>query len=217
MYNPEMRKKVMFFLPGIILLAISLGMLFWGYSPTAVEQRVIQIPSIGEQIIRWTPRIKMGDTGQIDLEFFLMETLAEDAAGTNEGNNSQKSFRWNSIKGYEYLQVETRLELAQALIEPGGELIQSLRPGESLKQSWQVKPLDGIAMDAEIWIYLRLPSVVQPESIREAISIQTVELSPQFPYFISGQVARISGIIGIGLAMLYLLFIARSARKFILS
>jgi hypothetical protein len=130
------------------------------------------------------------------------------------GNNESKTDPQKVVSDYDHLLVESRLEVARALIEPGPEVLQTLRPGENLNFTWNIKPVESGKLEAEIWVYLHLPIEGGEAYVREPITIQNVEIISNDLFGISGQLARFSGIIGCGFALLYLGIILRGFQKY---
>jgi hypothetical protein len=204
-----MRRTIFQYIPGILILFFSVILLFWGFYPPRESQRKIPIPGLGEQIIIWTPKLRAGDGGKIVIELSLLERISHDLLSSSTSENSRNFPHQDTRIGYNNLMVEARLEIVGGLVSPGPELLQTLRSGESLEQTWQITPLEESNLEAEIWVYINVPSEDGEKLLREPVSIQNLSISSRRLLGISGKLARISGIISGVIALLYLVTVKR--------
>ncbi len=84
----------------------------------------------------WNKTLLIGQPGQVDL------TLAPGQTGQSTPADWQGSWV-----------IESRLELADFAINPGGTVSEALRPGQSLRFSWQVVPLSSYPAAGTLWVY----------------------------------------------------------------
>jgi hypothetical protein len=52
---------------GIVLIASSVILLAWGLCPNREHSTSLKLPGLGRTVLSWTPRIRMGDAGEINL------------------------------------------------------------------------------------------------------------------------------------------------------
>lgn len=197
-------------LPGLLLLVIGLCLIVWGFYPLPKNHRSTEIPGFGLQNIYWTPNLRLGDSGYLDMEIIPYDIRdANSVKFEDSGENNHKSV----ISDDKVLLVESRLELWPALIEPGAELLQTIHPGENQIVTWNITLIESGNFDAELWVYLHKLIEDRTEFVRDPITIQNFEISSLHLFGLSGQQARIFGIIGFLIALLYLSIFLKGFQK----
>lgn len=199
-YNLEMPRLIIRHVLAFIILAGSLIFLVWGNFPPSEETQELRVPGLGQQQLVWTSRIRAGETGIIKLEFDSAELGISGISASGAETIKFGSVRQFPLQSAEHIQIETRVELPGALIQPGEELIQSLKPGEKTTFKWLITPHKSGVIDGEIWVYLKMFSEVQGDDIRHPVSITSIHTQSIDLLGVTGQTSRIFGIIGICIA-----------------
>ena len=195
------RLTILHFLAFIILTA-SLIFLAWSYYPALEDTQKLRVPGVGQQSLTWTSRIRTGETGTLKLDFNSVELWLGGIAASGAETNNFENIRQLPFHSTDHILLETRVELPGVLIQPGEELIQPLRPGKELSFNWQFTPYESGEIEGEIWIYLNLLSEDQGHDSRHPISILSIHVLSIDLFGMTGQTARIFGIMGICIALI---------------
>lgn len=184
-----------------VFLTGSLIFLAWGYFPALADTQELRVPGVGQQTLTWTSRIRKGETGSLKLVFNSAELGVGGIAANGTDLNNFENIRQFHLNSIDHVLLETRVELPGVLIQPGAELIQPLRPGKELSFNWQITPYKSGEIEGEIWIYLNMLSEDQVVDGRRPISILSIHVLSLDLFGMTGQTARIFGIIGICIAL----------------
>lgn len=197
-YNFHMKRPVLLHIAASIVLSLSLLFLLWGFNPDSKKIQTIKVPGLGTQILAWTPRIRMGDRGTLRLEFDAEDLFSSGQIKVGENNSTNQISR--PLNKGDNLLVHARVESVGLILEPGEELIQPLRAGENLTFVWQIQPLLRREIKGEVWSYLQIVSLGENSQDRYPITIVNFDLESIDLLGMTGQTARMFGIIGICIA-----------------
>lgn len=197
-----MRRLTILHVFAFIIFTGSLIFLVWGYYPALVDTQKLRVPGVGQQILTWTSRIRTGETGSLKLDFNSAELGIGGIAASGAATNNFENIRQFPLHSTDHILLETRVELPGVLINPGEELIQPLRPGKELSFNWQFTPYESGEIEGEIWIYLNMLSEDQSDDSRHPISILSIHVLSIDLFGMTGQTARIFGIMGICIALI---------------
>lgn len=197
-----MRRLTILHVFAFIIFTGSLIILVWGYYPALVDTQKLRVPGVGQQILTWTSRIRTGETGSLKLDFNSAELGIGGIAASGANTNNFENIRQFPLHSTDHILLETRVELPGVLINPGEELIQPLRPGKELSFNWQFTPYESGEIEGEIWIYLNMLSEDQSDDSRHPISILSIHVLSIDLFGMTGQTARIFGIMGICIALI---------------
>lgn len=174
----------------------------WSIYPLPIESKRLRVPGIGQLNLAWNPQIRMGGFGFLELEFDAAELGIGGNAGNETGINNMGDVRQFSLDSTDHILVETRVEIQGVQIEPGEELIQPVRSGQNLTFKWQIAPYQSGDIEGELWIYLKILSADRGDVNRLPISIQSFHTQAVDLLGLTGQTARIFGIMGICIALI---------------
>ena len=196
-----MRRLTILHVLAFIILTGSLIFLAWGYYPELEDTQKLHVPGVGQQSLTWTSRIRTGETGSLKLDFDSTELGIGGIAASGAETHNFENIHQIPLHSTDHILLETRVELPGVLIQPGEELIQPLRPGKELSFNWQFTPYESGEIEGEIWIYLNMLSEDQGDDSRHPISILSIHVVSMDLYGMTGQTARIIGIMGICIAL----------------
>jgi len=168
--------------------------------PAAATAAVTAQPALPERrrlTLEFPPQIRAGDSDLVRL------TLEVDDLG-NLTPTAQ--FGGNVVSGgvleipnlYESHQViaEARFDLAGVEVSPADLVSEALTPGNSVTFQWSIRPPDVGSYRGTIWLYLRFVDKQNREESRKTVSAQIVEIEAVNFLGLSGEFARIAGVIG---------------------
>lgn len=197
-----MRRLTILHVFAIIILIGSLIFLVWGYYPALADTQKLRVPGVGQLSLTWTSRIRTGETGSLKLDFNSAELGIGGIAASGADTNNFENIRQFPLQSTDHILLETRVELPGVLINPGEELIQPLRPGKELSFNWQFTPYESGEIEGEVWVYLNMLSEDQGDDSRHPISILSIHVLSIDLFGMTGQTARIFGIMGICIALI---------------
>ena len=197
-----MRRLTILHVLAFIILTASLIFLAWGYYPALEDTQKLRVPGVGQQSLTWTSRIRTGETGTLKLDFDSAELGIGGIAASGAETNNFENIRQFPLHSTDHILLETRVELPGVLIQPGEELIQPLQSGKELSFNWQFTPYESGEIEGEIWIYLNMLSEDQGDDSRYPISILSIHVLSMDLFGMTGQTARIFGIMGICIALI---------------
>ena len=196
-----MRRLTILHLLAFIILIGSFIILAWGYYPAQADTQKLRVPGVGQQSLTWTSRIRTGETGSLKLDFNAADLGIGGEAANGADTSYFENIRQFHLHSTDNILLETRVELPGVFIQPGEELIQPLRPGKELSFNWQFTPYESGEIEGEIWIYLNMISEDQGDDSRHPISILSINVLSMDLFGMTGQTARIFGIMGICIAL----------------
>lgn len=183
-----MKRKIQLIF-SLLLLAVSLPLLFWGFWPPRRETVVLPLlpalgmPSLPEaRTIRleFSPVMRAGDSQTVELNL------------TADGDVADTSL-------YEEYRViaEARLELPFANVRPADVVSTALvGQGGAATFYWEVAPREQGVSRGTAWLYLRLVPKAGGEETRGAVSAQLVEIRSVSVLGRTGSQARAVGVVG---------------------
>jgi hypothetical protein len=92
--------------------------------------------------------------------------------------------------------VETRFDIAGLEVRPTELVSEPLSPGNSVTFYWSIRPPEVGDYRGTIWLYLRFVDKQNGEESRKTVSAQIVEIKAVNLFGLSGNFARILGVIG---------------------
>jgi hypothetical protein len=191
---------------GLLLCAISLLVLVWGFWPMPDQSRSLLIaqaemlppglaanvtgdlPAIAQPhllLLEWPAVIRSGDLASIRLEFSPVDQVSlpsQALPGTSAA--------------YTIL-AEARLELPAISHIPMGDVSQGLLPGRPVMFIWDLRPNQSGEANGTVWLHLRFqPSDGRPD-IRQVLSAQRIEIQVIDLLGLSGPWSRAVGSAGL--------------------
>ena len=169
-------------------------------APTFTSPEVTAQPAIPERrrlTVEFPPQIRAGDSDVVRL------TLAVDDLGnltpTAEIGGNQIEGEVVEIPNlYEthHVIAEARFDIAGMEVRPAELVSEALAPGNSVTFRWSVRPPDVGLYRGTIWLYLRFVDKKSAEESRKTLSAQLIEIDAVNILGLSGEVARLTGVIG---------------------
>ena len=92
--------------------------------------------------------------------------------------------------------AETRFDIAGMEVRPAELVSEALFPRQSITFRWSIHPSDVGVYQGTIWLYLRFVEKSSGAESRKTISAQVVEIQAANFWGLSGNWARITGIVG---------------------
>ena len=188
----------------VLLLALSLAMLAWGFWPAGRQERELHIapqevllpdgaPPLPQGLLlrlEWPERMRSGEAGDIRLSVEL--EAAQPVSEQTQVFYAGRRFA-----------IEARLEMAEASYSPPGEVIQGLSVGQPAHFAWQAMAASG-AYPGEVWSYLHLIPLDGGQSQRTVLAAQKIGLQVDSLFGLSSTTVRAAGSVGavVGLVLL---------------
>ena len=201
-----MKKKLQVSL-ALVLLAISLPMLAWGFipshretvsTPLAIPAGMPALPEARTIHVTYAPVARLGDSQVVELNL--------SADGNVDGVNIYDAY--NVI-------VEARLELEGAEARPADLVSAALAEGAAPTFYWEATPREVGEARGTVWLYLRFVPKAGGEEARGPVLAQLVAIRTKSMLGRTGSEARALGVVGglIGLALLILSARGRAKRS----
>jgi hypothetical protein len=92
--------------------------------------------------------------------------------------------------------AEARLDMAGMEVSPPGLAGQTLSPGQSITFYWSIRPAETGIYRGTVWLFLRFIDRQSGDEIQKAVSAQRLEIEAVNLAGLSGNVARITGLLG---------------------
>lgn len=221
MYNCAMLQGKKRLLLGCILLACSLPVLGWGLWPMGRVSRTtpalpvelgsaeLEVPAgrgaeAGEVLaeprwigVEWPRLARLGDAQVIRLTLGVggderpeaSQQLSAGPAGGPAAALVDLSSRHNVL-------AEARLEMADAVLMPAGNVLEPMPASMPLVFEWQVRPAGSGALDGVVWVHLRYVPRQEGAEIRRVLSTQRITIQVVDLLGLDGFSARLLGGVG---------------------
>jgi hypothetical protein len=181
-------KRTLWLCAAILILAISLPLLVWGFWPPRRETRVVALIPAGEGLslsearrirLEFSPSLRFGDSGVIRMWLEPGETYQLDPL----------------YEAYTVI-AEARLELPFADARPTDLVSTPLSAGDTASFYWEVTPREPQTLRGTVWLYLRFVSKEGGAETRVAVSAQEVAIRSESMWKRTGSEARAVGVVG---------------------
>jgi hypothetical protein len=203
---------------GLIILAVSISFLVWGYWPAHREMRVRPVSvnrettaSVGRALtLLFPPKIRVGEAGVVRL---TLDVGAVIDSLLGDGESGVLSF-YNTHN----VVAEARFDLPGIPARPSELISAPVSPGQTAVFYWTVRPSDAGKFRGTIWLYLRVVDKLTGQERRETLSAQIIEM--ETIRFLGLDVNRVrmiglaAGLIGLFLSLpLFRALVVRLLRK----
>jgi len=196
---------------GLCGLIFSLTILTWGMQNFGEDVHTIQIqpqpplsifpPEILEQgqlVVQWPLKIRLGDTGIVRVRLDMSPEKMITPTASNSGRaNTRAAIQIPDLYITHNVFAEARLDISSLEIAPAPEMIESLRPGKSVKFAWSVRPSRTGKSSGIIWFHLHFIPIAGGDESRLPLTAQFVEIETVSILGLGGPEARLWGFIGI--------------------
>jgi hypothetical protein len=168
--------------------------------PTAENPGVTALPALPERrrlTIEFPPRMRAGDSDLVRLTLEV-DDLGNITPTAQVGGNVITGQVIEIPNLYETHNViaETRFDIAGMEVRPAELVSEALSPGQSITFRWSIHPADVGVYQGTIWLYLRFVEKSSGAESRKTVSAQIVEIKAANLLGLSGNWARIAGIVG---------------------
>lgn len=183
----------------VVILAVSVSSLLWGFLPMRRETRVrpvSDLSGLGLQESRtltltYPPRLRAGDAGVARLVLGLdPQGLLTPAAGEEEAAPP-------SIYDTHHVLAEARFDLPGMTVRPGELISAPMTSGQTAVFYWTLSPDQIGQYRGTIWLYLRTVDKATGQESRETVSAQIVEIKSVDYLGFSADLARMLGLVGV--------------------
>jgi hypothetical protein len=161
---------------GLLILAVSLIFLIWGYWPAHRELRVRPVSGAAEAspsneralTLLYPPKIRVGETGvaRLTLDVDALKALLP----VNEGAESSNFYDTYTVI------AEARFDLPGIHVRPSELISAPVSKGQTAVFYWTLRPAEVGKSRGTIWLYLRTVDRQTGEERRETMSAQIVEI-----------------------------------------
>jgi hypothetical protein len=221
----------------LVILAISLVLLIWGFWPLLRQNQLLHIygdslPALAGKpmeltseplrvasiqltltearilTLDWPAIIRLGDMDVVHL------TLDVDEIGfSSQKEESPRRITPNlDLYATHSVVAEARLDLPGVQVTPSGMVSQPLLPGQSVKFTWQIRCTQTGKYRGVVWFYLSFAPLDGSAESERAISAQSIEIEAIKLLGLNGETARL-GVVGVFMsALLSLPFIEDNLR-----
>jgi hypothetical protein len=165
--------------------------------PTVVVTAQPALPERRRMTVEFPPRIRAGDSDLVRLTLELDELGNLTPTAELEGNVvTGKVVEVPNLYESHHVIAEARLDLAGMEVRPAELVSEALTPGNSVTFYWSVRPPEVGAYRGTLWLYLRFVDKQSGEESRSTLSAQIVEIESANLFGLSGEFARLTGLIG---------------------
>ena len=165
--------------------------------PTSVLPAQPALPERRRLTIEFPPRIRAGDSDLVRLTLEVDELGNLTPTAQLDGNVvTGKVVEIPNLYESHHVIAEARLDLAGMEVRPAELVSEALTPGNSVTFYWSVRPPDVGVYRGTIWLYLRFVDKQSGEESRNTLSAQIVEIESANLLGLSGEFARLTGLIG---------------------
>jgi hypothetical protein len=214
---------------GVVILAIALISLTWGYWPVKRNQRLVEIPGLtfqptgditkdgsqsGMLKVAWPAWMQVGSSDRIWVR--LAPGQRTEPGLTAAAGESVVSGLPSEISGGAW-GVEARLEIPGIMSEPAGVAQGSLNASTPLEFSWNVQALRRGIYPGTIWLHtVMLPTAEKSAASLRLLSVQPVEIRVTTLFGLNAYLAQVVGIVGavLGTALMIDILFPRLRRLF---
>ena len=169
-------------------------------APNAQNPTSVPLPAIPERrrlTIEFPPRMRVGDSDLVRLTLEV-DDLGNITPTAEIGGNviTGKVVEIPNLYETHNVIAETRFDIAGMEVRPAELVSEALSPGQSITFRWSVHPSDVGVYQGTIWLYLRFVEKSSGAESRKTVSAQVVEIKATNLWGLSGNWARITGILG---------------------
>jgi hypothetical protein len=175
---------------GLLILALSISFVAWGFWPARRELRLRPVSASAEKGITllFPPKIRVGENGvvRLTLDVAALKDFLPDGGGTGSSDFYDAH---NVI-------AEARLDLPGIPVQPSELISAPVSQGQTAVFYWTLRPTDTGKFRGTIWLYLRVVDKLTGEESRETVSAQIVDIETiKFLGFVVNRV-RMIGLVG---------------------
>jgi len=158
------------------------------------------LPLIPEQrllVVEWPPVIRTGDTDVILLKLAVdQEGNITPTAQFGEHEVQGETVYIPNLYDTHNVVAEARLDLAGMQVVPPDEVIEPMRPGQTVTFSWSVRPESVGDYRGMLWVHLRFVPLDGGEETRRPLTAQVIEIRAVNMLGMGGTAARLAGWVG---------------------
>jgi hypothetical protein len=168
--------------------------------PNPQSPTLMPLPAIPERrrlIIEFPPEMRAGDSEIVRLTLEV-DDLGNLTPTAEIGGNviTGKVVEIPNLYETHNVIAETRFDIAGMEVRPADLVSEALSPGQAITFRWSIHPSDVGVYQGTIWFYLRFVEKSSGAESRKTISAQVVEIKAENLWGLSGNWARITGIVG---------------------
>jgi hypothetical protein len=169
-------------------------------APNAQDPTHVPLPAIPERrrlTIEFPPKMRAGDSDIVRLTLEV-DDLGNITPTAQIGGNVITGQVIEIPNLYETHNViaESRFDIAGMEVRPAELVSEALSPRQSITFRWSIHPSDVGVYQGTIWLYLRFVEKSSGAESRKTVSAQIVEIEVANLWGLSGNWARITGIVG---------------------
>ena len=168
--------------------------------PTSVIPVSTTQPALPEKrrlTVEFPPQMRAGDSDVVRLTLEVDE-LGNTTPTAEIGGNvvTGKAVEIPNLYDTHHVIAEARFDMGGMEISPMDTWSQPLAQGQSVTFYWSIRPRETGIYRGTLWLYLRFVDKQSGEESQKAISAQLVEIEAVNLFGLSGNFARITGVIG---------------------
>lgn len=184
---------------GLVILAVSIVFLVWGYWPARREIRVRPVPDPAgfalpeDRILTlvFPPQIRAGDVGLVRLTWGPHPDLSPTPENvTGQGGGPSEFYDSHDVI------AEARFDIPGMNVRPSELISAPITRGQTAVFYWTLRPGGEERARGTIWLYLRSVDRLTGEESREAVSAQIVEIESLELLGLPVNLARLAGWVG---------------------
>lgn len=203
---------------GLITILLSLGLILWGVIPLPRAQSGLgftpEMMTLPEMDAPAPPAVLETRTlrleapaairaGDSDLVQLTLDSGAETISSTPGASVAvTQTVSFPNVYNTHSVLAEARLDLAGAQVSPAGLVSQSLLPGRAVTFYWSVRPAEASTYRGVVWLYLRFIPLGGGVDTQLALSAQPLEIQGADLFGLTGEAARLLGVLGVILGSL---------------
>lgn len=155
------------------------------------------LPERRRLTLEFPPRIRAGDSDVVRLTLEVDE-LGNLTPTAEVGGNvvTGEVIEIPNLYESHHVVAEARFDLAGVEVRPADLISEPLAQGNSATFYWSIRPPEVGVYRGTIWLYLRFVDKSNGEESRKTVSAQIVEIEAANILGLSGQFARLTGVVG---------------------